>query len=428
MRLVEDAALQKTQPELDLVKYENAQPHNGSCGGPNEPVCYKPLKAEKKGDIGCEAGDFFSLRNGGECWSCPSGYEPTLDAMNPFTLDTSQRACVKTTSAGHVKAIKGDPTPWPWECTGKYFWDVGNARCYRCPDDNPHRTLHSVTGSKACSSPSRTSHHSASFVKKVGWCDAGQFPVLGENSGCYTCPRYYSRDPFQPIDGEGACARSPWQMCDPGNMIVGSQCQTAGYCGREGQRPCYVYERIPSCDAGLVEDFGNGTCRKQEANQACKDFVTLLLEAKATAEDAKVPSVKFIDNIVAALNKEKEKLRKELSKIADTSSLEAEMAKRTAPIEKQIQPLIEVRNTLKDLEAEIFTADFLCGATGQEGADMFARAGITKELLAELQGGGSTGMWLDDGGFGLLSAAYADDGPLVESLVLSTGFGVTISA
>jgi len=36
-------------------------------------------------------------------------------------------------------------------------------------------------------------------------------------------------------------------------------------CGREGQRPCRVTERIPSCDQGLVEDFAKGRCARPVA-------------------------------------------------------------------------------------------------------------------------------------------------------------------
>jgi hypothetical protein len=37
-------------------------------------------------------------------------------------------------------------------------------------------------------------------------------------------------------------------------------------CGRENQRPCKVWERIPSCNAGMVEDFLKGKCvRNQNA-------------------------------------------------------------------------------------------------------------------------------------------------------------------
>ncbi|TNE90211.1 MAG: hypothetical protein EP330_09130 [Deltaproteobacteria bacterium] len=44
-------------------------------------------------------------------------------------------------------------------------------------------------------------------------------------------------------------------------MVLG--CVMAGpawACGGEGQRPCTVLERVPSCDKGLVEDFGKGKC------------------------------------------------------------------------------------------------------------------------------------------------------------------------
>lgn len=34
-------------------------------------------------------------------------------------------------------------------------------------------------------------------------------------------------------------------------------------CGREGERACKITERIPSCDAGLVEDFMTGKCVKE---------------------------------------------------------------------------------------------------------------------------------------------------------------------
>lgn len=36
----------------------------------------------------------------------------------------------------------------------------------------------------------------------------------------------------------------------------------AASCGKLNQRPCTVFERIPSCDPGLYEDFGKGKCLK----------------------------------------------------------------------------------------------------------------------------------------------------------------------
>jgi len=32
------------------------------------------------------------------------------------------------------------------------------------------------------------------------------------------------------------------------------------HCGAEGQRPCRIWERIPSCNKGLKEDFSRDMC------------------------------------------------------------------------------------------------------------------------------------------------------------------------
>lgn len=40
----------------------------------------------------------------------------------------------------------------------------------------------------------------------------------------------------------------------------------AGSCGGNGQRPCKLWERVPSCNSGLVEDFAKGKCIKVTKN------------------------------------------------------------------------------------------------------------------------------------------------------------------
>lgn len=42
----------------------------------------------------------------------------------------------------------------------------------------------------------------------------------------------------------------------------------AGQCGGENQRPCTIFERIPSCDKGLYEDFGKGKCLRPKPQPA----------------------------------------------------------------------------------------------------------------------------------------------------------------
>jgi len=40
-------------------------------------------------------------------------------------------------------------------------------------------------------------------------------------------------------------------------------------CGRENQRPCTIFERVPSCNRGLVENFATNRCVAQRRAPAC---------------------------------------------------------------------------------------------------------------------------------------------------------------
>ena len=42
-------------------------------------------------------------------------------------------------------------------------------------------------------------------------------------------------------------------------------------CGAQGQRPCKIWERIPSCNRGLVEDFVKNRCVKSASTARRKD-------------------------------------------------------------------------------------------------------------------------------------------------------------
>ncbi|MGE3691916.1 MAG: hypothetical protein AB7F98_11105 [Novosphingobium sp.] len=43
-------------------------------------------------------------------------------------------------------------------------------------------------------------------------------------------------------------------------LLWPGQAHAAPNCGMEGGRPCTIFERVPSCDPGLYEDFGKGKC------------------------------------------------------------------------------------------------------------------------------------------------------------------------
>lgn len=43
-------------------------------------------------------------------------------------------------------------------------------------------------------------------------------------------------------------------------LLLAAEAEGGQACGGKNQRPCTIFERIPSCNAGLVEDFAKGRC------------------------------------------------------------------------------------------------------------------------------------------------------------------------
>lgn len=70
------------------------------CGGDGQIICTtKPAyRAGKAAKLGCPGKNLhFSPRNGGECWSCPSGYKRTLNFI------TSKKACLRKLLKGRIQ-------------------------------------------------------------------------------------------------------------------------------------------------------------------------------------------------------------------------------------------------------------------------------------------------------------------------------------
>lgn len=137
-------------PEVAEAAYKDPTPN---CGGLDEVACeYARAKnVGKVSNFACTGKKVhFSPRNGGECWSCPSGYKRTTRKI------TGDKACVK-------KLFKG---PWKpatfvgtvWGC-GAYETQRGKD-CYKCPRGY-RMSLNSAKGNKACK------------VKKDFECDYG---------------------------------------------------------------------------------------------------------------------------------------------------------------------------------------------------------------------------------------------------------------
>ncbi len=107
-------------------------------------------------DTTCDEG-FYDMIYGGSCWKCPDetdgrgGWIRSADAVDKDT------ACWRVPKETTAHAIKVRSPAWAWDCPGGSFWDIYSpdgigGSCWRCPDDNPRRTLAAVWASNACAS------------------------------------------------------------------------------------------------------------------------------------------------------------------------------------------------------------------------------------------------------------------------------------
>jgi hypothetical protein len=144
----------------------------------------------------CPSGSFFDPENGGECWSCPAGY---IRNVSPVT---SKDACWKAVSEDLKPATKVGSTG----CPGGTFVDPRNGgECWSCPSGYI-RTLTPVTDSKACAKDLIVGPwSSATFHKKAGTCEGSSFFDLIDGGTCWTCPDGYRRT-ANPVNGNAACA------------------------------------------------------------------------------------------------------------------------------------------------------------------------------------------------------------------------------
>ena len=89
-------------------------------------------------------------------------------------------------------------------------------------------------------------------------------PLNLDNDEYWECPVGFWRN-LEPVTHSAACTVDIGRNCDADNIAVGTpwggySCGKRGQCGANGQRPCQIVERIPSCNKGLAEDFVDHKC------------------------------------------------------------------------------------------------------------------------------------------------------------------------
>jgi hypothetical protein len=229
----------------------NAKPSGPVCGGAGQPRCgSKVATFQSYGLTECPQGSFFDLLRW-SCWTCPAGHNRTVDAVDSATAceisDASvrgefiaaRRAGGQCPPGSFFDSIRGGEC---WSCPGGYqrtaahvewadaciapqafsgaqrwnrgliqncntpnsnFFDIyDGGGCWGCPAGYV-RTVHHVAQGQACERPRQVAH--ATLVKKSG-CGPGEIFDLYDNGTCWTCPDQYRRTVF-PVYGNQACER-----------------------------------------------------------------------------------------------------------------------------------------------------------------------------------------------------------------------------
>ncbi|MDP2698667.1 tectonin domain-containing protein [Thalassospira sp.] len=140
-------------------------------------ACSKQISAEYKratrvgAHKSCPSGSFKDLRNGGECWSCPAGFDRTLSAVNEW--DACGKIFEPARRAEFIDRV----------CPEGSFPDL-NGSCYTCPDGY-RRTAAAVSAHNAC-----FRNESLVAAEKITalTCKAGEHFDFIDGGTCWSCP------------------------------------------------------------------------------------------------------------------------------------------------------------------------------------------------------------------------------------------------
>lgn len=347
------------------------------CGGEGQKACdFAKATSHGNARVVCKKGEFFDPRNGGECWSCPSGYERS------FLPVTDESACIKKPSISYRNATKKRKIERIGQtCSKGQFWDViggdgALGACYSCPSGY-RRTPARVTSDKACAKPAGEAVAKATRKGQL-LCPKGQFFDPRNGGECWSCPNSYNRSAHVPVTDTQACTVDLTRICDPGTTLVEGRCVSEGQCGKEGQRGCMVWERIPTCDKGLIQNLaGDGKCVRITAavkQQICKDTIAAVSKGKVLG---------FMDKAMAEAKKETKKLQGRLRNagerdrlLKNVNALLHEM-KGSFTEMKRIQEVVRASRAVANLFRD---ADLICSGDVKRINSYLERNGLKPKL------------------------------------------------
>jgi len=437
--------------ELGCKKGELWDPRNGgecwSCAGKKRTIfsvsgtkaCETPasenLKSatrKSKDALSCGSGSFFDPRKGGECWSCPKGYKRSLAAV------TAKDACTKAVKRKNKKAKYSYNTGSVFKaCKKGTFANAGSTKCYKCSKGYRHDGGKKVSKSGVCYKRPYTAKKKASKIKSLTGlkCPKGQFFDPINNGSCWTCPKGYNRTAHA-VTKSKACSKataakfakaskksakkmtiakvtslgckkgsffdltaggSCWSCPKSNNVrtlyaVTSKKACASKTCGKIGGRPCYVWERYPSCDRGLLEDPFANKCVKPK-DLACEGTVAVIKAFKTLTEEAKkvgkalsddaidaIPGaravLRFVENQGEQLQKEQQKLMRSV----DLSKVTKQFDELVANSPDEIRKMAEIAETVSKARTKImgvFTnPNVICSGDGKRIAKALEKTGL----------------------------------------------------
>ena len=351
---------------------------------------FEPATRLQANKTSCPSGSFLDVGKR-SCWTCPKGTRRTV-----FAVD-SDNACERIVKKKKRKAkyvYKVDSLLQ--RCRKGTFANAGSRSCYTCPKGWKHDPSKRTGTNGVCYKPREVTRMGASKVHEISLsCPRGFYDPI-DGGSCWTCPSGYTRQVssvkdakacvkvqkpkfaiatfvrkhkpkatevikgvsqlgcankganafFDPING-GSCwtcpGSNPVRSLYPVN---GNQACAAKTCGQEGGRPCFVWERIPSCNAGLVEDFLSNECRRPQ-NFACTAYVQSVAGLSRAVDEANAAGQRLTEEAIKRIPGAQLLLRAMARKMQEVQE-HTDKVKERLPLDKAMAPMDRFLETHQD--------------------------------------------------------------------------------
>jgi len=170
-------------------------------------------------------------------------------------------------------------------------------------------------------------------------------------------------------------------------------------CGKLNGRPCYVWERFPSCNSGLMEDPFKNQCVKPK-DLACEGTIAVLeafkkltdeaYKARKAIEDAALDAVPGARALLRFMQNQSEQLKKEQKKLmrqVDLSLVSKQIQKIAEQSPDEIKRMAEMAKTIAAAQSKIIKVfldpKVICSGRGKTIADAFRKTGL-ESIFAQL--------------------------------------------